>query len=391
MAQGNGFRWVGVAVCATAALYAKPAFANQTGETVTNIGKASSDLRLPEVGFAVQTKCTTPLAGGLGRLDGFDLTRLGAQLAAPSFGNRDCAPAASSARRHVVEASTAAVADESAAGASRQFATPGSGPDSLENKPAAAKDAYTGTYALVGISIGSIPTYEGSSRSKVMPVPGAMGRVGGVDFRLAGPSLTLDFILGKPDAKVGWALGPSFRYRFNRNGKSGDAVVDQLGKLKSVIEGGVSAGVTIKRVLNKYDLLAVGVSARWDISGRGSGVIVSPSASYLMPVSKAQVIGALVSADFVDGRYARYNYSVTPAGSTASGLPVYNARGGFKAATVGAFTARDLNGNVLDGGFALGVGAMYTKLYGSAAKTPITALRGKRGQWIFGGGLIYTF
>jgi MipA family protein len=212
-----------------------------------------------------------------------------------------------------------------------------------------------------------------------------------VDFRIAGPSLTLDFIKGKSDAKVGFALGPSFRYRFNRSGKTGDAVVDHLGKLPGVIEAGVSAGVTIKRVLSKYDLLSLGVSARWDVSGRGSGLMVSPSASYLLPVSKAQVIGALVSADFVDKRFASYNYSVSPAGSAASGLPVYTARGGFKAATVGAFTARDLNGNILDGGFAVGVGAMYTKLFGSAAKTPITALRGKRSQWIFGGGLTYTF
>jgi MipA family protein len=389
-------RWVCVAVCVSTAVNAVPASANEAGESPSNLLNADAKLAVPEIGFGRLAKCSQinsrevlPFTNGLGRLGGFDLNNLDA----PRFGQRPCDYTQISAQRRNPGsvANKAKLADERGAAVALQFVTPAQSKNSNDVRAVVSRDAFDGNYALVGLSIGSIPTYEGSRHSKIMPVPGALGRIGGIDFRIAGPSLTLDFIKGKPDAKVGLALGPSIRYRFNRNGKTGDNAVDQLGKLKGVIEGGVNAGVTIKRVLTKYDLLSIGVSARWDISGRGSGVIASPSVSYLTPLSKAQVVGALVSADFVDKRFARYNYSVTPAGSTASGLPVYNARGGFKQASVGAFTARDLSGNILDGGFAVGVGAMYSKLYGSAAKTPITALRGKSSQWIFGGGLTYTF
>jgi MipA family protein len=393
MAVNPTIRWLCLAAGVTAPFYATPAFAHDNGETSQNSVSALSDQQLPDVGFAKARRCAqriTPLAGGLGRLGGFDLTKLGAPLEASSFENTACTTSTGSSQHRDPGAGSRQLADDGGM-TNVQFVTPGVVAPSLDSQPAASKNVFEGTFALVGISVGSIPTYEGSRRSQILPVPGALGRVGGVDFRIAGPSLTLDFIKGKPDAKVGWALGPSVRYRFNRSGKTGDPVVDQLGKLKGVIEFGVNAGVTVKRVLTKYDLLSVGVSARWDVTGRGSGLMVSPSVSYLMPVSKAQVVGALVSADFVDTRYAKYNYSVTPAGSAASGLPTFVAKGGFKAATVGVFTARDLSGNILDGGFAIGVGAMYTKLNGSAAKTPITALRGKRNQWIFGGGLIYTF
>ncbi len=268
---------------------------------------------------------------------------------------------------------------------------PGSGQTSGEARTVDQRDVFTGDYAIIGVGVGSIPTYEGSSHSRIMPVPGAMGRVRGVEFRVVGPSLTLDLIKGKPGAKVGIAFGPTVRYRFNRSGKSRDEVVDRLGKLKGVIELGVSAGVAIKRVLSKYDILSVGVSARWDASGRGSGVIVTPAATYLLPVSKAQVVGALVSAELVDQRFARYNYSVTAAASAASGLPEYSAKGGLKSTSAGLFTARDLSGNILDGGLSIGAGVHYTRLHGSAANTPITRLRGSRNQWIIGGGLAYTF
>jgi outer membrane scaffolding protein for murein synthesis (MipA/OmpV family) len=103
------------------------------------------------------------------------------------------------------------------------------------------------------------------------------------------------------------------------------------------------------------------------------------------------VAGVLVSAEFADGRYAHYNYDVSQAGGVASGLPAYSAHGGLKSVNYGLFVARDLNANLLDGGLSIGVGGMYGHLYGSAAATPITAIRGSVSQWTFGAGLGYVF
>ena len=256
--------------------------------------------------------------------------------------------------------------------------------------PASEKSVFSGDFLIVGAGPVVVPSYEGADELHVLPAAGVAGRIGGIGINPRAAGLALDLI-PESGARAGFTLGPVLRYRTNRTGKVADPAVAALGKLKGVIEAGVVGGMAFKGVLNPHDSLSVSVDVRWDVSGRGSGYIVSPGVSYLTPVSRAQVVGMALGANFIDQRYASYNFAVTPAGSAASGLPVYAAKGGFKDWNFGAFTARDLNGNFLDGGLALAVGAMYSRLYGSAAESPVTRLRGKRAQWIFGGGLAYIF
>ncbi len=251
------------------------------------------------------------------------------------------------------------------------------------------KSVFEGDYAVVGAGVVAMPRHEGASGTHPMPAAGAMGYVKGVGFTVAGPALTLDFVKGKPGAKVSVQLGPTFRYSGNRTKTANDPVIAQLPKLKSVIEGGVNAGITIRKVISKYDTLALGGQVRWDISGKGAGKTAAASASYMTPLSKGKAVGAQVAAEFADSKNANYNFAISAAASAASGLPEYRARGGFKALKLGAFAAQDLNNNFLDGGFSVGVGMQYSRLHGSAAKSPITALRGSRNQWMFGGGLAY--
>ena len=252
------------------------------------------------------------------------------------------------------------------------------------------KSVFSGDFVIVGAGPVVVPSYEGADELRVIPAGAVAGRIGGIGINPRAAGVAIDLIPDS-DAKVGLTFGPVLRYRTNRSGKVADPAVAALGKLKGVVEAGVDAGLAFKGVLNPHDSLSVSVDLRWDISGQHSGLIVSPGVSYLTPLSRAQVIGMAAGVNFIDERYARYNFGVTPAGSAASGLPVYQAHGGLKDWNFGAFTARDLNGNFLDGGLALAVGAMYSHLYGSAAESPVTRLRGKRAQWIFGGGLAYVF
>lgn len=254
----------------------------------------------------------------------------------------------------------------------------------------AEKNVFSGDFLIVGAGAVVVPSYEGADELRVLPAGGVAGRVGGIGINPRAAGIALDLIPDS-DAHAGFTLGPVVRYRTNRTGRVKDPAVAALGKLKGVFEAGVVGGMSFKGVLNSHDSLSVSVDVRWDISGQGSGTIIAPGVSYLTPLSRAQVVGMELGANFIDQRYARYNFSVTPSGSAASGLPVYDAHGGFKDWNLGAFTARDLNGNFLDGGFAIAVGAMYSRLYGSAAESPVTRLRGKRSQWIFGGGLAYVF
>lgn len=258
-------------------------------------------------------------------------------------------------------------------------------------EPPTDSDVFDGDYAIVGVGVGSLPTYEGSNNYKIMPAAGIMGSVGGVGFRLRGPSLTTDLIRNKKGSRIGFRAGPSVRWRGGRSGNLKDDVVERLPDLDGGLELGIGMGVSIKRVLTKYDSLSFGVSRRWDVSGKGAGQSSSISTSYMMPVSKAQIFGFQASAIFNNDKNARYSYDVTPEGSAASGLPVFNAKGGLNEINFGAFTARDLSGDFLDGGFAVGAGVMYSRLQGSAADTPITSIRGDADQWMFGGGVSYTF
>lgn len=252
-------------------------------------------------------------------------------------------------------------------------------------------NVFAGDYAIVGVGLGVLPDYEGSGHARILPAAGATGKVGGVGFSLRGPGLTLDLIDDPRGARTGFRLGPSVRWRGNRSGKVHDPVVASLGKLKGGLDAGVSAGISFRRVLTHQDSLSLGVSARWDVSGRSAGLAVSPGVNYLLPVSRSMVTGLHISADWISGARARHDFSVSPTQSLASGLPAYRARGGVKSASAGAFMAIDLNGNLLDGGFSVGAGAMLTRLQGSAAKTPITALRGSRNQWLAGTGIAYAF
>lgn len=255
----------------------------------------------------------------------------------------------------------------------------------------ADNSVFEGDYVIIGAGAMTTPSYEGSNNNRIIPGVGAAGEVAGIGFTIRGPSLSLDLLKKPKGSHFAWRFGPQVRLRSNRHSKIGDLVVARLPRLDNVIEAGFRVGGSFDNVLSREDGLSAGVSARWDVSGKGSGMVITPSATYLIPVSQAQAFGLLVSTQFVDDKYADYNYSVTPAGAAASGLPVYRAKGGFQEASIGIATARDLNGNLLDGGFAIGLGAMYSRLFGSAAKSPITAIRGSRNQWTVGGGLAYTF
>ncbi len=254
-----------------------------------------------------------------------------------------------------------------------------------------AASVFDGDFLIVGLGAVSMPSYEGSNNRSITPAGGVFGRIAGVDINPRAGGLALDFIPEQKGQRLGFNLGPVARYRPNRRGGVKDPVVEQLGKLDAVIEGGVALGASFKGVLSSFDRVSVGADVRWDISGKGAGRVIAPGVTYFTPVSKGQVVGARVGAEFVDAKYANYNYGISAAGSNASGLAPYVARGGFKEWNVGAFTAVDLSGNFLDGGFAIGAGAQYSRLQGSAAESPIVSVRGKRGQFFFGGGVAYTF
>lgn len=250
---------------------------------------------------------------------------------------------------------------------------------------------FDDTWVTLGLGVGYAPNYEGADENSVFPAPLAQGSVGGFEFGARGPGLFVDLVRDDEDAKVKILAGPLVRVRLERHGKIKDTAVAALGKRDVAVEVGGSFGLTFPKVLNPFDRLIVSSDVQWDVAGAHDGRLITPSIAYLTPLSKSILVLLSGSATHVDDNYARTYYSVDAAGSVASGLPVFNAKGGWKNWSVSSLVGYDLSGDARDGGWGLFGIVNYSKLIGDAARTPITAIRGTPNQWLFVGGVSYTF
>lgn len=262
--------------------------------------------------------------------------------------------------------------------------------------PAVAQDAgeqksvFAGDHLSVGLGAGYAPSYEGSDDYVVVPVPLVEGSLGGIVIDPRSGGVGLNF-LPVPSHGVGLNLGIAGHVRLNRTGSTHDPVVDRLGRLRTAVEVGPTAGITIAHVLDPYDRLTFTTDVLWDVAGAHKGMVVDPSVGYLTPLSRGILAALSVSAEYGDDRFADYNYSITPAGAAASGLPVFHARGGFNKVGTWALVAFDLDGNLENGGPAIFVAGGYTRMLGDASRTPLTSIRGSADQWLGAVGVGYTF
>lgn len=258
---------------------------------------------------------------------------------------------------------------------------------------AAEESALEGDRLTVGVGAIYNPSYRGSDDYRVSPIPLVQGQLGGIGINPRAGGIGLDFIPDDRDSGFGFSLGPVAAYSGNRARQIKDDVVRAAGKLDDAIELGGTAGVTAYKLLNPYDSLTLSADVRWDVAGAYKGMIWTPNLSYTTPLSKGSFVALNVGARHVDDKYARYYYSVTPTQSlrTAGALPRYDAEGGWESVSAGLLGAYDLDGNLLNGGFAIFAAGGYTKMLNDAKDSPYTSLRGDADQWIGGAGIAYTF
>lgn len=264
--------------------------------------------------------------------------------------------------------------------------------------PARAQDAapagtvFDGDWLIVGGGAVYGPSYDGSDDYVVDPVPAIQGRVFGIGINARNSGLSLDFI-NDGGNKVSFALGPSARLRSNRAVHIKDPVVEQLGTLRRAIEVGGSAGIGFNKLLTGYDTLTFSVDVRKDINGSHGGLVINPSVGYFTPLSKGIAVALSADAEHADDRFMDYYFSVTPAGSAATGgvLPAYRARGGWRQLGGTALVALDLDGDLTNGGLSVIAIGRYARLINDAEFSPIVSQRGSRHQWNGGLGLALTF
>jgi outer membrane scaffolding protein for murein synthesis (MipA/OmpV family) len=120
-------------------------------------------------------------------------------------------------------------------------------------------------------------------------------------------------------------------------------------------------------------------------------MVVTPHVGYQTPLSKAILANVGVNAVYANDKFADYYFSVTPAASAVTGLPVYHAKGGFNQVGTTLFLGYDLDGDLRNGGPAVFAAGGYTRVLGDAAHSPFTSIRGSADQWYAGVGFGYTF
>lgn len=270
------------------------------------------------------------------------------------------------------------------------FAMVLAGPAMAQEAAEGEPSVFDGDWLSVGVGVGYGPSYDGSDDYVAYPIPAVQGVLGGIGINPRPGGFALDFL---PAAKDGVSLdiGPSFRLRSSRAQQIKDPVVRSLGKLDRAVEVGPHLGMTIPRVFHQYDSLSVGADVRWDVAGAHKGMVIAPSVTYFTPLSRGVAVALGFDAEYADGDFADYYYSVSPAQSVASGLPAFSAGSGFTKAGVTLIGGIDLNGDLLDGGFALVFGAGYARMLGDAKDSPFTSVRGSADQFLGAVGLGYTF
>lgn len=273
-------------------------------------------------------------------------------------------------------------------------ATPASAQDTTVSPPDAsgAADAF-GDSITVAVVGAYLPDYEGSNDYSITPAPAAIGSIKGYSFQLAGNRISVDLI---PNGSgPGWDLqaGPVGVVNFNRSStKSIDDVrIKALGKVDTAIELGGYVGIGKTGVVTSpYDRLSVSLSYRHDVADAHDSGIWQPSINYFTPLSRKAAVGFFGSAERADGGYARTYFNVSAAQSIASGLPVYNARGGWKNYAVGGLATYALTGDLLHG-VKLVAGGTYRRMLNDFADSPVTSIAGSKNQWLGALGLAYTF
>ncbi|WP_423606532.1 MipA/OmpV family protein [Sphingomonas sp. MS122] len=245
----------------------------------------------------------------------------------------------------------------------------------------------------IGAGVAYIPDYEGSNEERWTPLPAANGTIAGMSFTVLGNRASMDLIPNPTGPTWDFQFGPVAVLNLNRTNVDAieDPRVAALGEIDTAVEVGGFVGIgKTGLITSDYDKLSISVSYRHDVTRIHKSGIWTPSINYTTPLSTKALVGIFASAEFVEDDYARTYFGVTPAGSVASGLPVFTPEGGQKDITFGGLFTYALTGD-LTKGLALVSGFTYKKLLGDFADSPLVSIAGSRHNWTFGAGLALTF
>lgn len=246
-------------------------------------------------------------------------------------------------------------------------------------------------FANVGIGASIRPSYDGSNDYVVGPAAIIRGKVAGFSFETAGPQLSLDLIREAADNGVKFKIGPVAGVGLNRTSQIRDRRVAALGNIRAAAHLGGFIGIQKTGIVTSpFDSLSFEIAYVRDVGSVHRSSIITPKIQYATPLSQRTFVSIAASASIVGDRYAQTYFGITPAGSVASGLRPYSARGGVKDVGITFIGAQSLGPDIRRGASLFAV-AGYSKLLGRFKASPIVADAGSSNQVFAALGLGYSF
>ena len=228
---------------------------------------------------------------------------------------------------------------------------------------------------MVGVGGEYTPDFVGSKNGKFLPIPFfSIRRAGSVDqFRGPRDSASIAVL------DVGnFRAGPAFRYVSSRRS-------DKYSELTGL--GDVKAAYELGGFVEYYpvDWLRLRSELRQGVGGH-TGTVADVSADVIVPLIQRLTISAGPRFTWKSTKATAPYFGVSAAQALASGLPIYDARGGAHSVGFGSQISYRINPQ-----WEVHAYVEYEKLLGDAADSPLVKLRGSTNQTTIGLGASYSF
>ena len=236
--------------------------------------------------------------------------------------------------------------------------------------------SVSGTWTVVvGVGGEYKPDFEGANRAMLSPVPIFSIRRAGSTEQFRGPRDSasiafLDFgdLRAGPVAKIEAA-----RKQYNY------AELNGLGDVKTTVElGGFVEYYPV-------DWFRTRVELRQGVVGP-NGTVADFSADFIVPVIQRLTISAGPRFTWESTQATSPYFGIDAVQAMASGLPMFNAKGGAHSYGAGAQVSYRINPQ-----WEVHSYIEYERLLGDAAASPLVTLRGSPNQTTFGIGASYSF
>jgi outer membrane protein len=236
--------------------------------------------------------------------------------------------------------------------------------------------SVSGTWTvMVGVGGEYKPDFEGANRAMLSPVPIFAIRRAGTTEQFRGPrdSASIAF-LDFGDLRA----GPVARF---------DAARKQFNYSELNGLGDVKAAVQLGGFVEYYpvDWFRTRVELRQGVVGP-NGTVADFSADFIVPVFQRLTISAGPRFTWESTKATSPYFGIDAVQAMASGLPVFNAKGGAHSYGVGAQVSYRINPQ-----WEVHSYVEYERLLGDAAASPLVAVRGSPNQTTVGIGASYSF